>query len=104
MNFWLHLVFTAAPGVSLGVGAGATPHCSVRAPQCGGFPCWGAQVQGVGTWVVAARRLSSLSMRHFSCPAACGIFQTRDAPCVSYIGRQILNYWTTRDFQNLISV
>jgi hypothetical protein len=31
-----------------------------------------------------------------SCPKALGSSQTRDQTCVPGIGRQILNYWTTR--------
>ena len=44
-----------------------------------------------------AQGLSGLVMAHgFSCPRACRSFQTKHWTPVLCIGRQILNYWTTR--------
>ena len=31
------------------------------------------------------------------CSLACGISQTRDQTCVSCIGRQVVNHWTTKE-------
>ena len=57
--------------------------------------------------LVAEDRLSNLAsvvMVHWlSCPRASGIFLYQGSNCVSCIGRQILNLWTTREVQLYVS-
>ena len=40
---------------------------------------------------------SVIVIHRLKCPAACGIFLTRDGTCVPCIERQIRNHWTTRE-------
>ena len=93
----LHWVFAAARGLPL-VGASSfhlhplvLGHRLLLA-RCGGFFCCRAQAPGcLGFCSCSAFRLSRPSVR--------GIFHSRDRTHVSWIGRQILNHWTTREVQ-----
>ena len=54
----------------------------------------------VASLVAVHRRYSSDSVivvHRLKCPAACGIFLTRDGTCVLCVGRQIRSHWTTRE-------
>ena len=92
--FWLCWVFIAA-WVSCGEW-GRLSSCGVRASHCGGFSCCGAWVLSARASAVAARGLSS-------CGAQAQLLHGLwDLPGpgikhISYIGRRILNHWTTRD-------
>ena len=49
-------------------------------------------------WVFTAESGLSPGVVHgLSCTMVCGISWTGDGTCVPRIGRQILNYWTTRE-------
>ena len=53
----------------------------------GASHCSGFSLESTGSVIVAHRP---------SCPAACGVSQTRDWACVPCAGRQILSHWITR--------
>ena len=88
--------------------------CGVRVSHCSGFSCCRAWALGhagfssCGSWAPAPEhRLSScwhmglVALQHVESS------QTRNQTCVSCIGRQTLNHWTTREVPSteaLISV
>ena len=61
--------------------------CSAWAAYCGG--------SSLGSWSLGAQPQQCGA--RLSCSEECGIFWTRDRACVLCIGRQILNFWTTRE-------
>ena len=85
---------------------GLLSSCRVQGSHCGGFSFCGAQPLGGATSVVAGRSgrgswalehwLSSCGTRRFVAPRRVGSSQSKDRTRVPCIGRQTLNYWTTR--------
>lgn len=70
--------------------------CSASAPHCGGFSCREHRLQSTDFSGCSAQELwhaSLVVLRHV------GSSQIRVATCVSCIGRQKLNHWTTRKIQ-----
>ena len=84
-------------------------HCCVRASHCSGFSSCGAWTLGMRASVVVARRLTSCGSRaleyrlsSYGCMGLValrhvGSSRTRAQTLVPCIGRQILNYCTTRE-------
>ena len=69
---------------------------------CTGFSLlWLLLLQSMGSrayGLQSFQRVDSVVVVHgLSCPRACEIFLARDQTHVPCIGRQIINYWTTRE-------
>ena len=80
---------------------GLLSSCSVWVSHCSGLP-WKQAPGSVGFVVVIPGLYSSGSVvvaHGPSCLVACGIFLDRGSNCVSWIGRQILHHWATREDQ-----
>ena len=67
-------------------------HCGEWASRCGGFSCYRA-------WT--PERLCHMGLVAPQYVESCW---TRDRSCILYIGRWILNHWTTREVQTLYSM
>ena len=92
--FWLRWVFTAVGGLSSSCGKqGPLSGCSAWASHCSDFSCCGALALGPAGFRSCVHRLC--------CPAACGSFWTRDGIHVPHAGRWVLNFWTTREVQEV---
>lgn len=81
-HLWLHWIFVAGRGFTLVVASRAAPHCSVQASLYAG---WSLE-----------HRLEVCGLRSCS-----GIWNTGDQTRVLHTGKWILNYWATREVQDL---
>ena len=68
-----------------------------------GFSFWGLLIAGVLlSWSMRLYSVGSVVVVHgLSCSTACGIFPGIVWALISWIGRQILNHWTTRKVSEL---
>ena len=67
---------------------GRCSSCGARASHCGGFSCCRSWALGCTSFITCG--MGFVALQHVESS------QTRDPTCVPYIGRRILNYWTTR--------
>ena len=68
---------------------GLLSSCRVQASHCGGFSC--CRARALGMWV------SVVELKGLVAPCHVGPSWTRDQTCILYIGRPVLNHWTTRE-------
>ena len=86
----------------------------VGTSHCGSFSCCGARALRLvafricGVWSQSSRLLDSRAQAQLlwhtglAAPWHVGSSLTGDWTCVSYVGRQILYHWVTRDIQAII--
>ena len=89
MNVWLGWVFAGAHRLSL-IAASRDYALS----ECGGFSCCGSRALGCTGFITCGVGFTALQHVESS--------QTSDPTCVPYIGRRILNRWTTREVQKIL--
>ena len=90
---------------------GLLSSCGAWASHCGGFSGCGARFLGCvsfrncSSWAQQLRlmapraRAQQLWCSGLAAPRHVGSSRSRDRTCVSWIGRQILSHWTTRQVQ-----
>ena len=82
-------------GFSVAVEGSGYSRCGLRASHCCGFSCWEHGLQG--TWTQAWPHAGSGAVLcGVGASQHVGSSRTGDRTRVSFIGRQILNHWTTR--------